>query len=100
VDSDGYFLPYSFIFVKNYPEFNWTSNTSGEFELNFPEVLKSDTLVDTLLGYQKVQVPLSKLNPTGNRIKLEEVLIGQKNLLLLSQKWPQAPFRSRKDTQQ
>lgn len=38
-------LPHVYFFLKNYPEFNGVSNSSGHFSLRFPEVLKEDTLV-------------------------------------------------------
>lgn len=82
VDGEGISLPHAFLFLKGYPEFNWASNSSGVFELRYPEVLKNDTLVVSLLGYHRVQVPLSGLNPTGNLIKLEEAVIGLNEVIV------------------
>ena len=75
VDGSGASLPHVYLFLKGHPEFNWISASSGEFALRFPDVLKNDTLVVTLLGYHRVQVPLSRLNPTWSQIKLEQAVI-------------------------
>jgi len=69
-------LPHAYLFLKSYPEFSWIASASGEFSLNFPEVLKDDVLVVSLLGYQRLEVPVSSLERTGNRIKLDQALIG------------------------
>src|SRR5690554_3845869 len=74
--TDSSPLPHAYLFLKNYPGFSVLAGPSGEFTLHFPEVLKNDTLVVTLLGYQQVRIPLSRLNSTGNRISLKGALIG------------------------
>lgn len=81
-DTQGGPLSNAYLFLKSYPEFNWTSNSSGNFELRFPEVLKNDTLVISLLGYHRKQVPLARLNPTGNLINLEEALISLNEVIV------------------
>lgn len=75
-------LPHAYLFLKNYPEFNWIASGSGEFSLHFPEVLKNDTLAVSLLGYQPVQIPLSSLSRAGNRIKLNQTVIGLNEVII------------------
>ena len=66
-------LPNTFIYLKNHSEFSILSSSSGEFDLNYPNLFKTDTLVISLLGYQKKQIPLSRLNQKTNQIYLYQV---------------------------
>jgi hypothetical protein len=75
-------LPHAYLFLKSYPEFSWLASTTGEFSLNFPEVLKDDVLVVSLLGYQRLEVPISNLDKFGNKIKLNQALIGLNEIVV------------------
>ena len=75
-------LPNAYLFLKNYPDFNGTAGPSGEFSLNFPDVLKNDTLVVSILGYQRLLIPLSRLNRTGNRIRLDPAVIALNEVIV------------------
>lgn len=75
VDNGDIPLAHAYLFLKNYPEFSVVSNSYGEFGLSFPSVIKNDTIVVTLLGYHRMEIPLSRLAPTNNRIKLKEAII-------------------------
>ncbi|MBN7818037.1 carboxypeptidase-like regulatory domain-containing protein [Algoriphagus pacificus] len=65
----------SYIFIKNYPEFNWITNDEGAFSIKFPESIKNDTLVVSFLGYKSKVVPLLSLNTSGVKIELDRLMI-------------------------
>ncbi|NHE57807.1 carboxypeptidase-like regulatory domain-containing protein [Cyclobacterium plantarum] len=75
-------LDHVYFFLKNYPEFNGLSNSSGHFSRRFPEVLKEDTLVVNHPGYQRLQVPLARLKSTGNSIRLAQAVIGLEEVIV------------------
>ncbi|MCH7399261.1 carboxypeptidase-like regulatory domain-containing protein [Belliella sp. DSM 107340] len=75
-------LPNTFIYLKNHSEFSILSSSSGEFDLNYPNLFKTDTLVISLLGYQKKQIPLSNLNQKINQISLNQVDISLQEVVV------------------
>ncbi|WP_241410376.1 carboxypeptidase-like regulatory domain-containing protein [Belliella alkalica] len=75
-------LPNTFIYLKNHSEFSILSSNSGEFDLNYPNLFRTDTLVISLLGYQKKQIPLSNLNQKINQISLNQVDISLQEVVV------------------
>lgn len=66
-------LANAFIYLKNHSEFNALSNLKGEFVLSYPVLFQTDTLVISLLGYQKKQLLLESLKENNNQISLNQV---------------------------
>ncbi|GAB2619262.1 carboxypeptidase-like regulatory domain-containing protein [Belliella aquatica] len=63
----------AFIYLKNHSEFNVLSDLNGEFVLSYPKLFQTDTLVISLLGYQKKQLLLESLKENNNQISLNQV---------------------------
>ena len=72
----------TFIFLKNHSEFNTLSDPNGEFSLSHPALFQTDTLVISLLGYQKKQILLKSLNRDNNQIFLIQVDISLQEVVI------------------
>ncbi len=81
-EMDATPLPFAYLFLKNFPEFNVATDADGMFRLLYPEALKRDTLVVSLMGYAKVGIPLASLDKTDNRISLQRTVISLKEVIV------------------
>lgn len=75
-------LANTFIFLKNHSEFNALSDPNGKFSLSHPVLFQTDTLVISLLGYQKKQILLKTLNKDNNQIFLIQVDISLQEVVI------------------
>ncbi len=72
-----------YLFIKNYPEFSWISDSAGKFSIKYPESLKSDTLVVSFLGYKSKEVPLLSINSSVLEIELNRLMISLDEVLVM-----------------
>ena len=72
----------AYIYVKNFPMFNTLSDGNGLFKFSIPQAIKTDTVVVSLLGYSKVQIPINQFDEFEKKIRLEPSLINLSEVIV------------------
>jgi hypothetical protein len=72
----------AYIYVKNFSMFNTLSDGNGLFNFSIPQAIKSDTIVVSLLGYSKVQMPIYRFSEFEKKIRLEPSLINLSEVII------------------